>query len=167
MMIDADEPPSRRPRFVVDTMLGKLARWLRAMGYDTLDPREAGDRRLLAVASGEERILLTRDRSLALLAGPRSCLIRSERVDAQIAEVARALVLSPPDTDWLTRCLGCNSPLEPRSREGVRGLVPARVFSAQNDFRGCPGCGKVYWAGSHAGRIVARLTRLLWREPRG
>jgi uncharacterized protein with PIN domain len=153
------------PRFVVDTMLGRLARWLRAMGYDTCyagpTPGHAGDRRLLQIAGVEDRVLVTRDRMLSRLAEPRGCLIRAERLDEQLVEMVVHLGLHPRKQDWLSRCLDCNSTLEPRPREGVRGLVPEHVFAVHAEFRTCPGCAKIYWAGSHTDRIVERLARIL------
>jgi uncharacterized protein len=151
------------PRFVVDTMLGRMARWLRALGYDTLYPGQVDDRRLLELARREDRILVTRDRRLARLAEPRSCLIRAERVDEQLEEACARLGLDPRDEDRLTRCLGCNARLEPRPRERLRAVVPARVYATQAAFMGCPGCGKVYWAGTHADRMLERLGRVLGR----
>jgi hypothetical protein len=152
-----------RPRFVVDTMLGRLARWLRAMGYDTLYPGQADDRRLLEVARREERILVTRDRRLARLAEPHHCLIRSELVDEQILEAVERLALSPRDSRWLTRCLECNAALEPRDKAALRDLVPEHIFSAHAEFMACPDCARIYWAGSHADRMLERLERLLGR----
>jgi uncharacterized protein with PIN domain len=151
------------PRFVVDTMLGRLARWLRAMGYDTVYLGQAGDRRLLQVAQTEDRILVTRDRRLARVAHSRGCLVRSELVDDQILEVVAQLALAPPEADWLTRCLECNTRLEARDKTLLRDLVPQHTFATQSEFMGCPGCGRIYWAGSHADRMLARLTRLLGR----
>ena len=151
------------PRFVVDTMLGRLARWLRAMGYDTLYPGQADDRRLLQLARAEDRVLVTRDRMLARVAEPRSCLIHVERVDDQVLEAVERLALAPHDGDWLSRCLECNARLEPGRRESLQDLVPEHVFATHTDFMRCPGCGKIYWAGSHVDRIRERLTRLLAR----
>ncbi|HET7874060.1 MAG TPA: Mut7-C RNAse domain-containing protein [Methylomirabilota bacterium] len=148
-------------RFIVDTMLGRLARWLRAMGYDTLYPGQAEDRRLLQLARFEDRTVVTRDRMLARLAAPRSCLVRAELVDAQIVEVVERLALTPRDEDWLSRCLECNAPLEARGHAQVAGLVPAHVLVTQARFMACPGCGRIYWAGSHADRMLERLARLL------
>lgn len=155
------------PRFVVDTMLGRLARWLRAMGYDTLYLGPAEDRRLLQLSHAEERILLTRDAKLARLAEPRGCLIRADQVDYQLAEVVEKLTLTPRDTNWLSRCLECNAILEPRQKQTVSGLVPDYIFATQTEFMGCPSCGKLYWPGSHADRMLARLSQLLRREGRG
>ena len=150
-------------RFVVDTMLGKLARWLRALGYDTLYPRAAEDHRLLQLARAEARILLTRDVRLAREAGSLGLLVSAERLDDQIAEVVRLLGLLPTEEGLLSRCLECNGLLEERPRDATRGLVPEYVFSTQHRFFGCPGCGKIYWQGSHADRILSRLSPLVRR----
>jgi uncharacterized protein len=153
------------PRFVVDIMLGRLARWLRALGYDTRypgpAPGHAGDRQLRQIAHAEDRILITRDRMLARLAGPRGCLIRAERLDDQLEETVEHLGLHPREQDWLSRCLDCNSLLERRERAAVRGLVPEHVFATHAEFRNCPGCAKIYWAGSHTDRMLERLARVL------
>jgi uncharacterized protein with PIN domain len=151
------------PRFVVDTMLGRLARWLRAMGYDTLYPGQVDDRRLLQLARAEERILVTRDRMLARLAEPRSCLIRAEVLDDQVLEAIERLALSPDGGDWLSRCLECNARLEPGPQDSLQGLVPEHVFATHTDFMRCPTCARIYWAGSHVDRMLERLNRLLAR----
>ena len=156
------------PRFVVDIMLARLARWLRAMGYDTLcpppAPGHAGDRELVRLSRGERRLLVTRDRALAHLAAPASCLIRADYLDDQIAEVLRRLGLAPREGDWLSRCLDCNALLEPRSPEEVAGRVPAHVLATQQRFMACPGCTRVYWAGTHVAQMHARLSRLVGHE---
>jgi uncharacterized protein with PIN domain len=148
-------------------MLGRLARWLRALGYDTLYFGQAEDRRLLEVARADGRTLVTRDRMLARLAEPRSCLIRAEQLDEQIVEAVARLALLPRDADWLSRCLDCNTPLERRERHALAGRVPEHVLATHTEFMGCPLCGKTYWAGSHADRILDRLGRLLGRPARG
>ena len=150
-------------RFVVDTMLGTLARWLRALGYDTLYFGQVEDRALRQVAIHEDRMLVTRDRRLALLARPRSCLITAEELDEQLEELLAALSLVPDEARWLSRCLDCNTPLAPRSPDDVRARVPDHVLATHRAFSGCPGCGKVYWAGSHADRMLERLSRLRGR----
>ncbi len=148
-------------RFVIDTMLGKLARWLRAMGYDTLYFKVAEDRFLLQLAHVEARTLLTRDTRLARLAGPGGLLIRATEIEPQIVEVVERLALMPSGEGLLSRCLECNAPLVARPKDSVRGVVPDHVFVTQDRFVGCPGCGRIYWQGSHADRILARLQRVL------
>jgi uncharacterized protein len=152
------------PRFVVDTMLGRLAHWLRAMGYDTLYFGPVDDARLLELARREDRTLVTRDARLATAAGRRGCRLRAERVDDQLAEIIEALALGPPDTAWRTRCLECNAVLETRAPDTVRTVVPARVFAMHTEFVGCPDCGRVYWRGSHFDRMRERLARLVHGE---
>ncbi len=148
-------------------MLGRLARWLRALGYDTLYPGQADDRALLRLARTEGRLLLTRDRVLARVAAPLGCLIRSEGLDDQIREAVTRLGLAPPAGEWLTRCLDCNGALASLAPDAAAGRVPARVLATHAAFLACPGCGKVYWAGSHADRIVERLARLVGRAGPG
>src|SRR5262249_58233503 len=87
-------PSMHEPRFVADVMLGRLARWLRALGYDTVYFRDAPDRRLLAVALAERRRLLTRDVALARLAREAGLLVRAEELDGQIREVTVACGLA-------------------------------------------------------------------------
>ncbi len=148
-------------RFVIDTMLGRLAHWLRAMGYDAVYLGPAEDGRLLSLARAESRVLLTRDAKLAQAAGRLGCLIRAGDVDSQVLEAVVQLGLSPDETAWLSRCLACNTRLEARAKDAVRDAVPPRVFASHDKFWACPGCAKVYWAGSHADRILDRLARLL------
>lgn len=148
-------------RFVVDTMLGRLARWLRAMGYDTLYSGHADDPRLLELARAESRILVTRDAALAKTAGRLGYLVRAEDVDTQLAEVVAVLRLEPRGAEWFSRCLECNTLLESRSPDTVRGRVPERVFATHAEFVECAACGRVYWAGSHFDRMRERLERIV------
>ena len=142
-------------RFVADVMLGRLARWLRALGYDTVYRRDAADRQLLGLALREDRRLLTRDTALARLARERGLLIRRDGLDDQLREVVDACGL--PEPGLLTRCLECNLPLERIGRSAVRDRVPPYTFATQVEFQTCPGCGRVYWPGTHAASILARL----------
>lgn len=148
-------------RFVLDSMLGKLARWLRALGYDALYFRIVDDRHLLEVARREARTLLTRDARLARLAGPAGLLVRATEIERQIVEVIERLALLPSGEGLLSRCLECNALLEDRPKETVRGLVPEFVFATQERFIGCPGCARIYWQGSHADRILERLEKVV------
>ena len=142
-------------RFVADVMLGKLARWLRALGLDTLYFRDASDARLLGIALRENRHLLTRDVGLAARAGRTALLVRAERLDGQLREVIeryRVTARAP-----LSRCLECNGELSRRHPGEVRERVPPYTFATQREFRECGGCRRVYWAGTHAEGILTRL----------
>jgi hypothetical protein len=153
------------PRFVADVMLGRLARWLRALGYDTLYFRDAPDRRLLALALGEGRRLLTRDAALARRARDSGLLVRAGALDAQIREVTAALGLAGDRA--LTRCLECNGLLAPAAPDAVRHRVPPYTFATQREFWTCLGCDRVFWAGTHVAGIERRLGPYLREDPRG
>jgi uncharacterized protein with PIN domain len=73
------------------------------------------------------------------------------------------LALFPSDVEWLSRCLDCNARLASADRQSLERRVPAHVFASHTEFMVCPGCGKVYWSGSHADRMVERLRRLTTR----
>jgi uncharacterized protein with PIN domain len=147
------------PRFVADAMLGRLARWLRALGYDTLYFRDAPDRRLLAVALSEGRRLLTRDAALARRARETGLLVRAETLDAQIQEVTAAYDLAGHRA--LSRCLECNGLLAASAPETVRDRVPPYTFATRREFWTCLGCGRVFWAGTHVAGIQRRLAQHL------
>jgi uncharacterized protein len=153
-------------RFVADVMLGKLARWLRALGYDTLYFLDAPDSRLLGIALRERRHLLTRDAALASRAGSSGLLIHAEDLDAQLREVRDAFGLGPRAP--LSRCLECNGALAARRPDQVVGRVPPYVLATQAEFWGCEGCGRVFWSGTHVSGIRRRLHPYLdWPPDRG
>ncbi|MCG6962722.1 MAG: Mut7-C RNAse domain-containing protein [Acidobacteria bacterium] len=147
------------PRFVADAMLGTLARWLRFFGYDCVFT-ELPDDEVLRRARSESRWLLTRDRELASR-GPRTLLVKAERLDEQVAEVISRLGLAPAPTLERARCGSCNGLLEPTPRAVVQTLVPPHVAATAERFRRCTECGRVYWPGSHSRRIVARMERMV------
>lgn len=141
-------------RFVADAMLGRLARWLRALGYDTVYLRVGEDARLLDLARREGRILLTRDTGIPRRRpGLRLLFIESDRVQEQVRQVIRALDLPRPRGP-AGRCLRCNGLLVEVPRAEVEGAVPPYVFATQEAFWRCPGCRQVYWAGTHV-RLMA------------
>jgi hypothetical protein len=142
-------------RFVADVMLGKLARWLRALGHDTIYLRDAADGRLLGLALRENRRLLTRDAALAARAGPAGLLVRADDVDAQLRQVTEACGLASRAP--LSRCLECNGLLSARDPAAVRDRVPPYTLATQAEFRECDGCRRVFWAGTHARGILERL----------
>ena len=145
-------------RFLCDEMLVRLARLLRAAGYDTyLAAGGEPDADLLKLAAREGRILLTRDRRLAA-ATPESVLIRGWGVEAEAHRLSRELVL-----DWgfapFTRCTIDNARLRDATPEEVTDLPPM-AQALPGPFRVCPACGRSYWPGSHVRRMQARLERL-------
>ena len=148
-------------------MLGSLARWLRFAGFDTrFEPAWRGPA-LAGLARAQGRWLLTRDRQLASLAGPRVVLIRGGGLAAQVGELRERLDLPVDPTRFMSRCAECNGDLREVDREAVAERVPPFVAAHGERFRRCAGCGRVYWPGTHAGRIAARLEELfLTARPR-
>lgn len=145
-------------RFTADRNLGKLSKWLRILGYDTMYDRGEADRTFLRKAGDEGRIALTRKRSLARLPQPgRLVVVNADRVGVQIGEVLKELALEPDPAKRMTRCLRCNAPLEEASNERVAGQVPAYVLETCTQFRICRSCGRVYWPGTHPRRVEEYL----------
>ena len=147
------------PRFAADAMLGRLARWLRVLGYDTWYDIRVPDAELVRLAETEERVLLTRDRHLLRELRPARALeVRQDDPLQQLHDVVRALALEPPAT-LFTRCLLCNAPLEDLAREEAAPLLPAGVQDVPGPVRRCPVCARLYWDGSHVRRMRAALER--------
>lgn len=138
-------------RFTADRNLGKLAKWLRILGYDTLYDRGNADRNFLGRVAGEGRIALTRKRGLAGLSPlpGRLVVVTADRVEKQIGEVVRMLGLNPDPGKRMTRCLRCNEPLEEVPKGTVDGLVPVYVYEKYERFRRCPSCRRIFWPGTH------------------
>lgn len=154
----------REPRFVVDVMLGRLARWLRVLGFDAAYSDDAEDGDLVRQSIDEERILLTRDRALP---GQwwidNYLLIESVRPMEQLRQVIRRFDLKWGDR-LFTRCTLCNEPLRPVELEEILGRVPERVAEVADRFVTCPSCDRVYWPGSHVERMRKRLEETLSGE---
>jgi len=150
-------------KFIVDHNVGKLARWLRMMGYDTVffDSRE--DVHLVAIALAEGRLILTRDtqimqRGIITSGRLKAILINSDEPEAQIRQVIDTLNLDCRFRPFAI-CLECNQPLEERSREKVRDRVPPYVFQTQSQYMECPACHRVYWRGTHWAAMARTLDK--------
>ena len=141
--------PLRQPRFILDVHLGKLAYHLRMLGFDTLYRNDYNDTDLLSISTKEKRALLTKDRKL--LENPtvtRGYRVQRKDPREQLLEVMRRFDLSECIHPF-TRCLLCNSLLEPVSKESVLHRLPEKVRELFNEFQLCPTCDRVYWKGSH------------------
>lgn len=153
-----------RPLFLLDGMLGALARWLRICGYDAEYLRDASDEELITRAVDEGRVLLTRDRLLhrkAVKAGVEAFLVEGDDDAEKLASVSRrfSLKLDPNRS----RCPQCDAALIAVDREAVQGKVPPRTFEAYDEFWVCRSCGKVYWRGSHWRNIIETVEEALRR----
>jgi uncharacterized protein with PIN domain len=152
------------PKFIVDHNVGKLARWLRLMGYDARFFRGENDAELVAIALDEGRIILTRDtrimqRRLVTKGKLRALLIASDQPHEQIRQVVDSLRLDYRFNPF-SLCLECNQPLVERKKAELKELVPPYVFKTQEQFRQCPACGRIYWRGTHWRAMTRRLEGL-------
>lgn len=150
-------------RFVVDAMLGRLARWLRIMGFDVLYPKDLSDDDLVALATREERTLLTKDGRLLREKKVNGYLVRSHGWEDQLREVLDEFNLHDQAAPF-SRCLECNQLLEVVPKEQVTEAVPALVYQCQDQFYRCPGCQRVYWNGTHVERMAGKLEGILRAE---
>lgn len=145
------------PPLLLDAMLGRLARWLRLMGYDAAYLADTDDIEVVRLAHAEARLILTRDRGLAARRGVQAMLIDSQVIDEQILQVLEHL--GPPPEPNVPRCAVCNKPLEILPKEAAENRVPPYVWRSHTSFRACPGCHRVYWNGTHWTAIRDRLNQ--------
>ena len=155
------DPGLNGPRFAADAMLGRLARWLRVLGYDTFYDIGVADPVLVRLAQEERRLLLTRDRHLLRELRPAWSLeVRQDEPLHQLRELVRELRLPAPP-ELFTRCLLCNAALQVMDRAEAQPLLPEGVRELPGPVRRCPACGRLYWGGSHVRRMRAALERVL------
>lgn len=146
-------------RFVADCMLGKLAKWLRMLGYDTIYIGGADDDDLVRIAVREDRVLLTRDNKLC---GRRMVRKRCVFVDwgttsQQVRQVFKQLGLRLDPQMLFTRCTVCNSDITPLAKSEVKDRVPPYVYNTQDQYGYCGACDKIYWRGTHVQHVLEAL----------
>jgi hypothetical protein len=149
------------PRFLCDEMLGGLARWLRAAGYDAALARGTDDGALVARAGREGLLLLTSDGGILERNVVRSGAVPTLLVPRATPPIEQlAFVLARYGLDLCEpRCMACGGVLEGVDKDSVAGEAPSRSFAAFERFWRCEGCKKLYWHGSHWERIQRLLAR--------
>jgi hypothetical protein len=157
------------PRFLADINVARLAKWLRALGYDATIGADLDDAGLVRQALGEGRTLLTKDtrlvqRGVAVKGILRVLLILHDGVREQLRQVVAELKLDVQEKSF-SRCIRCYLPLESASREQVRERLPPYVYENQPRFTVCPSCGRVYWPGTHWRNMRAELARVTREGP--
>ena len=153
-------------KFIADCMLGRLAKWLKILGFDVLYFSKVDDRDLVEISRREGRVLLTRDTGLIEKTSRRKnrFFVASDDWQEQVAEVLDAFGLwgeARPNS----RCLECNRALKPLARERARNLVTPYVLEHAASFALCPECGRVFWQGTHYGDMERKIEILLRRRP--
>jgi uncharacterized protein with PIN domain len=152
------------PRFIVDINVGKLAKWLRMMGYDTLLFDGDDDWRMIIIALEEGRVVITKDtqivkRGVITSGRLKAILITSDKSEQQIQQVVETLNLDYQYRPF-TLCLECNQQLAETSKEEVEDRVPPYVFQTQSQFVECPACHRIFWKGTHWKAMTEKLQRL-------
>jgi len=148
-------------KFIVDEMLGKLAKWLRLLGYDTSYITSIDDGTLVQLAFREKRIIITRDtHMLERKHLPRYLFIKSDNYLEQVKQTFEELNLTINFNMFFTRCLLCNSMLCSITKEMVKGSVPEYTYQTHEEFFNCPQCDKIYWSGTHREKIYENLKKI-------
>ena len=140
-------------KFIADNNVGKLARWLRLIGYDTILFKQKGDAQMIKVALSEDRVILTKDAQFMkrrLIANGTLKTVHIEQDDPrlQVQDIVKTLKLDYHFKPF-SLCLECNRVLVVRDKEQVKDLVPHRVFETQTQYTECPACHRIYWPGTH------------------
>lgn len=155
---------SNKPKFIVDHNVGKLARWLRLMGYDARFFDGDNDSDMITIALAEDRVVLTRDTEIikrrVITSGRlKAILIDSDNPEQQICQVIKSLNLDRKYHPF-TRCLECTQLLDKRSKLEIENRVPPYVYKTQNQYMECPNCHRIYWRGTHWQAMIAKLDKL-------
>ena len=153
--------PLRKPGFIVDCNLGRLARYLRLLGFDCLYRNDYQDTEVAMISHQQHRIVLTRDRKLLQYKViDHGLFIRSTSPKDQVREVLRRLDLYSLVRPF-TRCTRCNGSLRPVSKESVDSLLQPGTRRYYDVFRQCPDCNQVYWQGSHHARTLKLIREFI------
>ena len=150
-------------KFIVDFMLGRLARWLRILGYDTLYRNNYLPEEIALLSLQEKRVILTRNSRLS----PKKCwqiyYLKSDNYQEQLRTVIRhfGLRYSPPQ--MFKRCSICNSLLEPINKSDYYEEIPDYIYRTHSEFYRCHNCQQIYWPGSHI-EFIKNILGQLARE---
>ena len=150
-------------KFIVDINVGKLAKWLRIIGYDTLLFNGDDDWRMVITALAEGRVIITKDTQLmkrGVITNGRlkALLITTDEPELQIQQVIESLNLDCHFKPF-TICLECNQPLVERTKQEVKDQVPPYVLQTQNEYMECPACHRIYWKGTHWQAMTRKLEK--------
>ena len=140
-------------KFVVDNNVGRIARWLRMMGYDAVLFHGLDDGLMVKLALSQGRIIITKDtgfmkRRAVTTRRVRAVLVSGDDPEVQMQKVITELKLNTCYQPF-TRCLECNAVLQPRDREEIKDEIPPRVYERHEQYMECPDCRRFYWQGTH------------------
>ncbi len=149
-------------KFILTKELGRLAKWLRILGYDTAYFNQDNLSSLIIQALSSQRIILTRNQRLAKQYSEiKIMVIQKEKIKEQIAEVVKELKIYPGQSQMFTRCIICNEALIEIEKEKAKNRVPEYVFKTQENFITCLKCNRIYWQGTHWGNVTKTLEEII------
>lgn len=152
-------------RFILDNHLGRLAAYLRMLGFDSLYRNDFDDDELAELSSAQERILLTRDKRLLMRNQVQhGYWVRSKEPRRQLVEVVRRFDLAPAVRPF-QRCVRCNGLLQPVPKAEVLQRLEPLTRRYYDDFHHCEECGQVYWKGSHYARMLGFIEQIIAGQP--
>ena len=147
------------PKFIADCHLGRVAKYLRILGYDTLYFSHIEDNELIRISNDEGRIILTRDRELSQRKHANAFLLKPTDTETQLKTILEHFHL-PKKIEERSRCTVCNTPLESVDKEEVIEQLPEGVKKHFEFFERCPACGRIYWHGDHYRNMVSFLKEI-------
>ena len=149
-------------KFLADGMLGKLARWLRILGYDVIYSVQFNDAELLELVKKDERVLLTKDLELykrAITRGVDAYYVEGKIESERLAEVAKRYSLQLTIDMIKSYCPVCNTKIAVTPKEHLQGELKKNTFTFYDEFWKCPNCGQIYWQGAHWAQINKTLSQ--------
>lgn len=148
------------PKFIADCHLGKLAKYLRLIGVDTLYFSHIEDDDLIEMANNEHRTILTRDRSLSERKHAPAFFLEAIDTKSQLQTLIQYYGIKQHPAP-LSRCIVCNTPLQVIAKEDIIDILPKKVKKYFDYFEYCPTCDRVYWRGDHYRHMMAFLEPIL------
>ena len=149
------------PCFAADKTLGKLTKWLRLLGFDTMYATELSPKNIMDILEND-RILLTRTRRIQnQFASPKLIFIDSNHLAQQLKQIFRELSLNVEQTRPFSRCLRCNAVIVPVEKASAWGRVPDYIYETHDRFQKCPECNRIFWPGSHTRRSLEKIRKML------
>jgi len=158
----AHESNEEMPAFIADCHLGKLAKYLRLMGFDTLYFNHIDDNDLLKLAAAEQRVILTRDRLLSeRRTDTRIVFLEATDTTGQLRQIMREFRIGNIPSAF-SRCIVCNTPLQVVEKEKIEHRLPPKIGLHFSYFEYCPRCDRIYWHGDHYRHMQEFLRNALW-----
>jgi len=152
--------PLRNPKFIADVHLGRLARYLRMLGFDVLYENNFDDDEIVAISLKEKRAILTKDRgTLKRSEVTHGYWVRSSKVKEQVIEIIKRFDMKKLIEEF-TRCTKCNSILKSIPKSEIINEIPPKVSESQKSFSICPSCKKFYWEGTHHQRMLSYINTI-------